>query len=161
MWKIYGSPGAGVAVVTNGGRLEAALSSNPESLYLGAIRYVAPGTIEFGNPNSFDTILVKRASYAYEKEVRLVYWDTNNMHDSLESASWNETTMRFDGIVEKDDPPVAGRSFDCDVDVLIKRVVVSPFAPPWYLPMIERLREQLNLHFPITASRLLAAPPIA
>jgi hypothetical protein len=161
MWKIYGSPGAGVAIVTHGGRLEAALASDSKELHLGAVRYVDPATFEIGTPNAFDTLMVKRANYSYEQEVRLVHWDTEgDLHDPLANFSWNEDTMRFDDIVEDHRPLVPGSLLDCDVDVLIERVIVSPFAPPWYLPMIERLREQLGFRFAVTASNLLTVPSI-
>jgi hypothetical protein len=158
MWKIYASPGAGVAIVSNGGRLEAALASNPEPLNLGAVRYQDPNTFEIGTPNPFDTLMVKRSSYSYEKEVRLVHWDTTDIHDPLNNFSWNEATMRFDNVVEDRRPLIPGLSLQCDVDVLVDRVIVSPLAPSWYLPMIERLKQQLGFRFPIVASRLLIAP---
>jgi hypothetical protein len=158
MWKIYGSPGAGIAVVTNGGRLETALHANPERLHLGAVRYIPPGQVEIGTRNSFDPVLVKGKSYEYEQEVRLVFWDTEDRHDPLIHDSWNEETLRFDKLVEDPRPLTPGRLFTCDVDVLIERVIVSPFAPPWYLPMIEKLRDQLNFRFKVVASNLLKGP---
>lgn len=159
MWKIYGSPGAGVAVVSNGGRLGEALATNSEDFHLGKVRYENPDILEFGMSNSFDSLLVKRESYSYEKEVRLVYWDAGVFHDALANDAWNELTMRFDDLVEDQRTLTPGYSFQCDVDVLIERLIVSPFAPSWYLPMIERLRDQLGLRFPVTASKLLAPPP--
>jgi hypothetical protein len=158
MWKIYGAPGAGVAIVTNGGRLDTALASNDESLYLGAVRYMEPGTVEIGMSNALDTIMRKRASYTYEQEVRLVHWRTGESHDPLANFAWNEETMRFDNIIDDPKPITAGISLVCDLDVMIERVIVSPFAPAWYAPMIERLRDQLGCSFPVTASRLLKVP---
>jgi hypothetical protein len=78
MWKIYGAPGAGVAIVTNGGRLETALRSNTETLNLGAVNYRDPQAFQIGGSNGFDPVMVKSASYSYENEVRLVYWDTSD-----------------------------------------------------------------------------------
>lgn len=160
MWKIYGAPGAGVAIVTNGGRLEAALSSDARELHLGQVRYVEPNWIEIGRGNAFDTVMVKRSSYAYEHEVRLVHWATGDFHDALADASWNEEAMRYDGLTDDPRPVIPGISLDCDLDVLIERVIVSPSAPEWYLPMIERLQERLGYHFPVASSRLLTARPI-
>jgi hypothetical protein len=160
MWKIYASPGAGVAVVSNGARLESALASNSEGLYLGAVQYEDPNTVKIGTKNAFDTLMVKSTSYSYEQEVRLVHWDTEDLHDPIPDFSWNEETMRFENIVDDHRPLTAGLGLQCDVDVLVERVIVSPFAPSWYLPMIERLRDQLGFRFPAVASRLLAAPPI-
>jgi hypothetical protein len=160
MWKIYGAPGAGIAIISNGGRLETALASNSDHLYLGAVRYEEPDVIEFGSTNGFDPVLIKGTSYRYEQEIRLVYWDTADIHNALANFDWNDATMRFDNLVEDQRPLTPGRSFACDLNVLIDRVIVSPFAPSWYLPMIIHLRDQLNFTFDVTSSKLLIAPTI-
>lgn len=160
MWRIYGSPGAGVALITNGARLETALAANEEQLHLGAVRYWDPATFEIGSSNSFDTIMIKRASYAYEAEVRLVHWHTGEFHDALEKFAWNEEIMRFEDLIEDARPIRPGRSFACDIDTMIESVIVSPFAPSWYAPMIDRARERLGYRFPVQQSKLLEKPPI-
>lgn len=160
MWKIYASPGAGIAIVSNGARLETALASNAQQLNLGAVRYEDPNVFQIGTSNGFDTLMVKSTSYSYEQEVRLVYWDTEDIHNPLPDFSWNEETMRFDNIVEDNRPLKPGLSLECDIDVLIERVVISPFSPIWYLESIERLKNQLGFQFPVAASRLLEAPPV-
>lgn len=158
MWKIYGSPGAGVAIVTSGGRLHTALKKASERIYLGAVKYVDPMTFEIGTPNAFDTLVKKRSSFAYEQEVRLVHWQTGHYHDPLSNFEWNEQTMRFDNIVTDSRPLTPGISLDCDLDTMIEHVTISPLAPAWYLPMIERLKEKLDYRFPVSASTLLTAP---
>jgi hypothetical protein len=158
MWKIYGAPGAGVAVVTNGGRMETALSANPDRLHLGAVSYIEPDVVSIGTSNSFEAVMAKGKPYEYEREVRLVYWDTNDMHDPLKDVEWNDATKRFAPLVKDLRPLVPGLHLSCDAAVLIERVIVSPFAPRWYLPMIETLRDQLGFSFPVTASKLLTAP---
>jgi len=160
MWKIYGSPGAGVAIVTNGARLEEALSQSSESLYLGAVGYQDPDMFTIGATNAFDKLMLKRVNYSYEREVRLIHWDTRDSHDPLSNFLWNEEKMRFDDIVEDNRPLTSGLLLGIDVDVLIERVIVSPIAPQWYLPMIERLKEQLNFKFPVIKSKILNPPEI-
>lgn len=158
MWKIYGAPGAGVAIITNGGRLETALASNEADLHLGSVRYVDPMAVEIGTQNVFDTLTRKRATYAYEQEVRLVHWRTGEYHDPLANFDWNDETLRFDSLMDDLRPVPPGISLECDLDVMIEKVVVSPFAPPWYVAMIERLRDQVGCSFPVTASTLLKIP---
>ena len=161
MWKIYGSPGAGVAVVTNGARMGAAIDKSPKQCYLGAVRYVEPNALAIGAGNAFDPVLVKRANYQYEKEVRLVHWDTEGIHDALEIASWNEEAMRFENVIEDSRPLEPGVHIDCEVSTLIERVIVSPFAPKWYMPMLKELRDKLNFSFEIDESKLLNPAPVA
>lgn len=160
MWKLYGSPGAGVAVITNGARLETALAANEEDFFLGAVKYRDASIIQIGTPNVFDDIMIKRNSYAYESEVRLVHWHTGEFHDALENFAWNDEKMRFDDLIEDRRPINPGYSFPCDIDVLIDRVIVSPFAPSWYEPMINRLRDQLALNFRMVRSKLLETPTV-
>lgn len=160
MWKIYGAPGAGVAVVTSGARLEAALVASEENTYLGAVQYRDPAHVEIGTPNVFDPIMIKSVSYAYEKEVRLVHWRTGEFHDALENFNWNDETMRFEDLVDDPRPMRPGISISCAIDVLIERVVISPFAPIWHEPMVRRLCDNLGYKFPVHISKLLSAPPI-
>ncbi|WBH16032.1 DUF2971 domain-containing protein [Sphingomonas radiodurans] len=159
MWKIYGSPGAGVAIVSSGGRLHTALEHSSEKIYLGAVKYVDPLTFEIGTPNAFDSLVRKRSSFSYENEVRIVHWQTGRYHDPLSNFDWDESAMRFKNIVEDPRPILPGLALDCDLDTMIEHVIVSPLAPTWYLPMIERLREKLGYNFTISASDLLTAPP--
>lgn len=160
MWKIYGAPGAGVAVVTNGARLEAALAASEENTYLGAVQYHEPTYFEIGTPNAFDPMMIKSVSYTYEQEVRLVHWDTSELHDALENFNWNDETMRFDDLIDDPRPLRPGISLSCEIDVLIERVIISPFAPPWYEPMIKRMRDRLGYKFSVHSSKLLSAPPV-
>jgi hypothetical protein len=125
MWKIYASPGAGVAIISNGARLETALGSNEESFYLGAIKYRDPAVVEIGANNAFDSLMIKRSSFEYEREVRLVHWRTDEYHDALANFAWNEDRMRFDDLIEDPRPLTPGMSVDCDVDALIEKVPLT------------------------------------
>jgi len=111
MWKIYGSPGVGLAVVTNSERLEKALSSNEEDVYFGSVGYRSSDILDLGMDNAFDSILVKRENFSYENEARLVYWDTSDIHDPLANFNWNDELMCFEDIVEDNRPLIAGKSF--------------------------------------------------
>ena len=160
MWKIYAAPGAGVAVVSNGGRLETALKSVEASLYLGAVKYIDPSTVQIDTGNSFDSVMKKRTSFAYESEVRLVFSDMKNAHDPLSNDKWNDETMRFDDIIEDARPITPGVAFDCDIPTMIEAVVVSPFAPSWYTDTIMSFTRAMGYKFPVVASNLLKSPQI-
>jgi len=160
MWRIYGAPGAGVAIVTNGARIESALEASEQDAYLGAVKYRDPSYFQIGTPNAYDPMMIKSVSYAYEQEVRLVHWHTGEFHDALENFNWNDETMRFDDLIEDPRPLRPGLSLPCQIGVLVGCVIISPFAPPWYGPMIERLRDRLGFSFPVQTSRLLSEPPI-
>jgi hypothetical protein len=78
----------------------------------------------------------------------------------MENVDWNDAKLRFDKIVEDVRPVNPGIPFDVDIDILISKVVISPYAPPWYFPMLETLKNQLNLSFEIVSSKLLDQPKV-
>jgi hypothetical protein len=160
MWKIYGSPGTGVAMVTNAGRLESSLAANNENLYLGAVHYTDPNFFQIGTPNGFDNIMRKRANYSYEQEVRLVHWHTGEMHDALANFAWNEELMRFEDLIQDTRPIRPGMSLSCDIEIMVEKVIISPFAPSWYEPMIDRLKKRLDYKFTVQRSQLFDVPSV-
>lgn len=160
MWKVYASPGGGVAIVSNGARLETALARNEQQFYLGAVEYRDPSAVEIGAANAFDSVMIKRSSFDYEREVRLVHWHTGDFHDAVANFAWNDERMRFDDLIDDPRPLTPGMSVECDLSTLIERVVVSPFAPSWYVPMLNRVRERLGHRFVVQKSKLLDAPPV-
>ncbi len=68
--------------------------------------------------------------------------------------------MRFDDLIDDPRPIRPGMSFACDIDAMIERVIVSPFAPPWYAPMIDRVRKRFGYRFSVHRSNLLEVPPV-
>lgn len=158
MWKIYASPGAGVAIVSNGASLERALADSSEALYLGRVKYREPSWITIGIEYGFDNIMTKRSSFSYEQEVRLVHRKSDDCHNAIDYESWSDETMRFERLIEDERPILPGISVTCDLAALFDKVIVSPYAPSWFLPMIERLRDQLGLRFAVQNSTLLDLP---
>jgi hypothetical protein len=158
MWKIYGSPGAGVAVVSSCSRLETALQSNQEKLFLGRVNYKDISEVEIGVLNYFEHLLSKLSNYEYEREVRLAHWSVGESHAPLAKSKWNPVTRRFEDLLDDLRPIQSGLAFACDLDALIERVIVSPFAPPWYLSTVEAIRDSFGFKFPVRRSILLDTP---
>ncbi|MEM8917928.1 MAG: hypothetical protein AAGE37_03630 [Pseudomonadota bacterium] len=159
MWKIYAAPGPGVAVISNSARMTESLSQDDRKLYLGAVNYFDERTEQIDWSNAFNIVLSKRQSFSFEQEVRLVYWDFEDMQDPVDMESWSDETMRFESVNTDTRPVSPGVAIDCNLEALIEKVVISPFAPPWYRSTIESLRDQLGLKFPIESSNLLDPPP--
>jgi hypothetical protein len=159
MWKIYESPGAGVAIVSSCSRLEGALSVNAENLHLGRVNYRDPSIVEVDVSNYFEHLLSKLSSYSYEKEVRLAYWNSDGAHQPLANATWNPTIRQHENVIDDVRPILPGIPFLCDLDHLIERVFVSPFAPSWYVNTIEAVRDKFGFKFPVHRSTLMDKPP--
>lgn len=158
MWQLYGAPGPGVAIITNGGRIENALSKNIQNFHLGSVVYRDTSQFTIGSSNVFESIMRKRDCFEFEKEVRLVYWNTEDMHDPLQHFKWNENSMRFEDLVEDERKVTAGLALECDLDILIEKAIVSPFAPEWHTEMIIDVRDRFSCKFPVYKSRLLSGP---
>lgn len=158
MWKIYAAPGPGIAVISNGARIEKALAGNDHELYFGHVKYFDEKTYQIDWTNTMNAIMAKRLSFLYEQEVRLVHLDEANLYNPLSPAKWNEETLRYENLVSDPRPLSPGLALNCDIDTLIERVMVSPFSPPWYAPMLEQLRDQLGFKFQVCTSDLLSDP---
>ncbi|PZO03642.1 MAG: hypothetical protein DCF28_06980 [Alphaproteobacteria bacterium] len=159
MWKIYGNEGAGVAIISNSLRIKDSLCSNIENIFLGKVNYKDISEVESGALNYFEHILCKQSSYEYEKEVRLVHWHIGQRHNPFENAHWDSKAFRFQNISKDLNPVKPGISFTCDINALIERVIVSPFAPAWYVSTIETIRDKFGYSFPVQQSLLLEKPP--
>lgn len=158
MWKIYAAPGPGVAVISNGVRIEEALAGNAHDLYFGRVNYFDEKTHQIDPWNTMNAIMAKRLSFSYEQEVRLVHLDNSNIYTPLSPDKWNDETLRYENLDPDPRPLSPGLALHCEIDTLIDKVMVSPFSPPWYAPMLEQLRDQLGFKFQICTSDLLSDP---
>ncbi|MAC12606.1 MAG: hypothetical protein CMN74_10420 [Sphingorhabdus sp.] len=157
MWKIYGSPGPGVALISDVDRIENSLVPDGKQLYCGQVNYL-DDTEPLDWSNGFNIIMSKRRCFSYENEVRIVYWGRGDQFEEIDLNLWDEERLRFNfsGFVKKTSQ--AGVQVDCDLNKLINEVMISPYAPKWYMGIIEKLRDVHKLNFKITSSRLLAEP---
>jgi hypothetical protein len=158
MWKIYASPGLGLAIVSNGARLAESLRNTDVELHLGSIRYFDESKDQVNWSNGFNVVMAKRSPFSYEEEVRLVYWDTSDMFDPLANDKWNDESLRFDDIVPLPELTKEGMAIQCDLDALIQEVVVSPSAPQWYTDTVRQVCERFDLRASVRQSTLLAPP---
>lgn len=161
MWKVYGAPGPGIAIVSNGSRIERGLMHDDRKLYFGKVRYFDQSSETIDWSNAFNIIMAKRTSFSFENECRLVYWDTSSTHDPLDFDSWDDGTMRFEKVNRDDRPLTEGVAIECDLELLIDEVLVSPFAPNWYFDAIVKLKNSLGYKFSVRYSDLLKPPATA
>lgn len=128
MWKTYAGVG-GVAVRTTFQDLK-------ESLRFGAKHLVTFGQVTYVDyPQQqvprfgLAPLFHKRTEYRGEEEVRMVLpgppWDT------LLDSNVQEILLDPDVVEQR------GRYVTVDLDVLVKQVVVSPYAAPWFAEVVE------------------------
>jgi len=131
MWSIYANKGSGIAISSTFNRLESALNL-PEGreLYSGEIKYSDYNTDpnRFIPPNLFVNAMTKRRSFEFERELRVVFWDTSISHKVLPNG------VQIDREHEEiENLKVAdGVEIPCDLDTLIQNIYLYPAAEEWF-----------------------------
>jgi hypothetical protein len=113
MWKLYSVSGPGIAIESTIGQLKASLA-NTRGLIVGSVLYLNFDKEQWKSredgPSS--PLFVKRNSFAHEKELRAVI--------PL--------------------PKVGKGTFvKCNLDILINKIHISPFAPGYFKEVVENL----------------------
>jgi hypothetical protein len=141
LWKVYANIHEGVAVRTTVGRLTSCfdLSTFERSLYLGRVKYMDFDK-EFGRlGNVIAPVFWKRKSFEYEQEVRVAYWLPFYPGDP----------------VTPEEAERKGISFPVNVDLLVQKVLVSPYAQPWLAWVVEATVRAMGCNAPVRRSPLL------
>ncbi|HAY3897758.1 TPA: DUF2971 domain-containing protein [Escherichia coli] len=128
LWKIYTNPNTGVAIKTTVGNVKKAFNNDDIKIY--SVKYIKSfdnQNEDYEPPHYFrrkskeDSALIHRKireiyklnSYKYEREIRAVYLDNNNLN---------------------------GVYFDVDLNNLIDEIYISPFAPKWFYDLVEKIK---------------------
>lgn len=161
MWRIYGSPGVGIAIPTTAAKLKFALNAISEDMYFGRVRYITDNDPPIDTKNAFNAALIKRAAFTYEQEVRLIY--SSGSWGDMPPVKWDPVTGHFtespllDAYEKRPQP--SGRSFPIDLEALTNEVWVSPFAPQWLDGVIKSLCKNFGVSADVRRSNLLVPPP--
>lgn len=141
MWAIYGKSNASVAITTTVGKLKKELekSTLTESIKVYKVEYVNHwkdpkiSLLPFTNVFKY-----KLAAYTYEQEVRVVF---------------NDNCEDFD------DPAKAeGIYLDVCLKNLLRTIVVSPDAEPWFVEQVKDLVRIYGLETEVNRSKLSGKP---
>ena len=159
MWKMYGAVNGGVAIKSSTARIKKAFEAITFPMFIGNVRYIngIEDKIET-SINLFTPTTVKRSPFSYEKETRIVCWNQFPIKStkgiSFSSAALTETLFKHvDG-----SPIPEGIAVDCDVAALLEAIVISPFAPPWYVDVISKVAQSLGVAVEVYQSDLLDPP---
>ena len=141
MWKIYAPGSAGLAIQTTFDRLKTSFNKTDKPVWIGKISYYNQKhtTEDAANDDPFRSALQKRSIYAFEKEVRCCYQPRRSEVGEEENASG-----KFNGVY-----------IPVDLDRLIDRVYVSPYAPAWFRDLVAGINEKFHLDKPIIHSDVL------
>ena len=129
MWRLYGGLSGGVAVQTSYAKLVKSIESIGE-VYIGFVGYIDYATASFPDANAFYPVMHKRASFAHEREVRMVwYWGSPPEQDSAPTHL----------------------SIPWDIEAFADQICVDPYAPGYYF---EAVKAVLSSMAPALVSRL-------
>lgn len=134
MWDRYGTGDSVIAVESTVALLKEAIASFAKPVYIGRIIYI-DWKDESWPSNLFAMCVRKELAYQHENEVRAMFYDL----DQSAGAS----------------PPTCGTEVPCDLQKLIREVVVGPREKPWVHALVERLMKRFDLPQPVIASKLL------
>jgi hypothetical protein len=151
LWRVYGENHRGVAVQSTYQRLVDATRAED---HLGLVRYEDFDTYDPPSNNEAHFVFLKRREYQAEKEVRLVRTafvvGDENCLGSKERA------------VASSDPRVRafprGFSDEVDLDQLIERIYVSPFADAWFAEAVAAYLKRVGLGQLLCESALRSKP---
>jgi hypothetical protein len=119
MWKIY-SDTFGVCIQSTFQSLCNSFSDDywgfyddKRKIYVGEVTYINRQASMIPQDNMFWPYMHKGIEFAYERELRCIVWDLNSAKDNIK--------------------------IKIDLENLIHRVFISPFAPEWFKAVVENL----------------------
>lgn len=148
MWARYGKDG--VAIVSRYDLLKQVLHPLPDKVMVGLIRY---GTKHLTGWNIIRFVTTKREEYLLEREVRAMIW-LSGSGDGI-NRHFDEANRPHDRPIY-DPPPTLpeGIRRKIDATVLIKKIVVSPFAPDNRLTEVKALLAAAGIAAEVSESPL-------
>jgi hypothetical protein len=130
MWKIYVAGTGGVAIRSNIARLKQCFQKAQQEISLGQIEYIGDNHTSRGfYDHMVQRFMRKRLAFRHEQEVRLVYYHENRRRIS------------FPGV-----------SIPVDVNVLIEKIVISPRAENWFLPLVKTVLNKFGYNIDVVPS---------
>ena len=140
MWRLYCPNDGGVAIQTTYEKLVASAANDP-FCYIGTVTYIDYESQLFPLNNGFYPVMHKRASFAHEREVRLV-----------------KTLPEYWGLPEREGPP--GVSIDWEPEISVEAIYVNPYAPDFFHDVVCSVVRRFvpDLEKQVQWSQMRAAP---
>ena len=136
MWRLYAREKDGIAIKTDFDLFKNSFTCS-ESIYIGKVSYIDYMRDWIPDGNTFYPFLHKRKSFMHEQEVRAIS-DRGSPQDEV-----------YQKLRDKD---LTGVYYEVDLSLLIKKVIVAPFAPDYFLELVKSVTKRYNFNFPIVKS---------
>lgn len=129
LWKMYAKNKSGVAIETDLSALKNSFTVTSKSVYIGEINYIHEKKYFFDLSNLFYPFITKRDYYSFENEIRCI---TVN----------EEYEINRENLI------------DVDLNILIKKIHISPNSKPEFFKLIELIKKEYKLNFEICYSKI-------
>ena len=138
MWRLYSREEDGIAIQTDFNSFKNSFTCS-ESIYVGNVNYVDYKSFFIDESNNFSRYLHKRKSFEHEHEVRAISARFPNPDsDEVSMQLYYDT--------------IGGAYYEVDLSLLIKEVIVAPFAPDWFLELVKSVTTRYNFTFNVVRS---------
>ena len=162
MWRLYASRDYGVAIRSSFGGLIRSFTSRLPDI-VARVKYISYDTTAMPLRISAP-FLHKRISFEHEREVRAVITEFRESASQKQAGLPPPTQKKRRFVYKARDVdysiPVCdvGIYYGVDVSELVQEVVVSPYAPPWFVELIGSVVKRYGLEFPVRQSALAKEP---
>ena len=144
MWKLYLKSKEGIAVQSTWKRLRESFNERDE-IYIGKVKYTDYRDEVVREEHPIFPFFHKRKSFEYERELR---------------AAIQRVPMPFaQREIDKTGQEIGdGKYVSVDLDVLIKKIFVSPKAPKWFRELVRSVVGRYNVSKEVSQSSLSSDP---
>lgn len=136
MWRLYAREKDGIAIKTDFDSFKNSFTCS-ESIYIGKVSYIDYMRDWIPDGNTFYPFLHKRKSFMHEQEVRAISDRSHPQDEGYKKLRAEDLT---------------GVYYEVDLSLLIKEVIVAPFAPDWFLELVKSVTARYNFNFPVVKS---------
>jgi hypothetical protein len=162
MWNLYSHENAGIAIQSTTRKLSKCFNGNKQdTIWIGKVQYLdfsKDGTNEWDN--LIQAFVTKRKSFEYENEIRAVTClpDDNLSKESIvRTAKSEEAFFSFSSkarVINPRELTDKRKYVSADLQTLIEKVYIAPYAEPWFEEVLESLLSKYELDTAVTKSDL-------
>ncbi|HWY80279.1 MAG TPA: hypothetical protein VNW29_08025 [Candidatus Sulfotelmatobacter sp.] len=144
MWKLYLQSNEGIAIQSDVGSLKKSFDGkDPRVITIGDVKYIDYEKDFFPDNNTLYPYFHKRKSFEHEMELRAV------------TISF---PLKGDGVDFSVDLPDIGLYIPVDLNILIKKIYVSPDSPKWFFKLVKAIKDKYGLKQDVLQSDLIKSP---
>lgn len=163
MWELYGIKGQSIAIQSTYQTLRKLLPINQSKTGQPLENHVDMGLVQYLNYEkdpmpqiySFDPFLRKRLSFSHENEVRLIYQSPSKSgsYEKISEGQYEFKPNDGEQLIRE-----SGKSFDIDLNELIKNVYIAPDCADWFSDLISMVLHRYGLSVELHKSTLNDSP---